>query len=62
MDGIGFISQVVKFIPLNEILEEDIWCVLLPLFAQIICNNRLCWLLQILTGDFPLEVPRPYKV
>lgn len=41
MDGIGFISQVVKFIPLNEILEKNIWCVVLTVSVQMIRINRI---------------------
>ena len=61
MDGIDFISQVIKFIHLNAILEKDIWCVVLTIFMQIIRNSWLCWLSEIYPGDFPLEVPWPLQ-
>jgi len=41
MDGIDFIRQFIKFIHLNEILEKDIRCVVLTIFVQVICINRI---------------------
>lgn len=41
MDGIDFISQVIKFIYLNEILEKNIWRVVLTVSVQMIRINRI---------------------